>query len=173
MTKTTTATAVAFATFAAAFIGREVEVSTDDTPQIFKIAHLDTERTGSLKDGTKGEYVVLQNAADEAIVLSLHPQKAKALMTKGEFENMKLVAEAAAAPKAKRAKKEKAAKAPEADTAVEPKDPSKKELFMAVYRAGVEAGKTRKEIKADAAALGLTDAGFNTYYQNAKSGKWA
>lgn len=162
MTKTVS---TAFASVASSFIGRMVAIA-DAT---YKIASL-SDKIGSLKDGSKGEYVVLQNAADEAVVISLHPQKAKVLFAKGEEGEMVLLDEGVGMTEA-----DKAAVQAEADGAAveEAKAPSKKALFMEVYNAGVEGGKTRKEIKADSSALGLSDAGFNTYYQNAKSGKWA
>lgn len=163
----TKSVSTAFASVATSFMGRLVAVAlADGMTQTYKIASL-SDKIGSLKDGTKGEYVVLQNAADEAVVISLHPQKAKVLFTKGEEGAMSLLAEAEKPAK----KSKKAEAAPEADA--EAKAPSKKALFMEVYNAGVAASKARKDIKVDAAALGLSDAGFNTYYQNAKSGKWA
>lgn len=175
MTKTVS-TVSAFASVASAFIGRLVAIAAaDGATQTYKVASL-SDKIGSLKDGSKGEYVVLQNSADEAVVISLHPQKAKVLFAKGEEGAMSLVAE----KKLTEAEYQAAANAiaatlPETDGAAaeEAKAPSKKALFMEVYNAGVAAGKARKDIKADASALNLSDAGFNTYYQNAKSGKWA
>lgn len=171
----TKSTATAFATFATSFIGRLVEVGAANDKQTFMIAKLDADKIGSLKDGSKGEYVVLQSTADEAVLIALHPQKAKSLLSKGEFDGMTLLADVAEPVEAtpeKKAKKEKKAKADVAVEPKEPKEPSKKDLFMDVYRAGVAAGKSRKDIKADCAVLGLSDAGFNTYYQNCRSGKW-
>jgi hypothetical protein len=82
----------------------------------------------------------------------------------------------AKAPKVAKVKAEKPAKVakvkaekPAADAVA--KAPSKKDQFMAVFTANV--GKTRQEVKTAAESLGLSLAGFNTYYQNAKSGKWA
>lgn len=174
-------------------IGRAVLVTDKaGTETEFKIAKL-SDKLGSLKDGSKGEYVVLQNSADEAVVINVHPSSAKRLVTKGEESGMKLVPVAEADTTEVAADSQPAedtsvagetteAAAPEADAApadtapaadAVPKGPSKKEQFMTAYKAGVTAGSDRKTIKAAIADLGLSDAGFNTYYQNAKSGKWA
>jgi hypothetical protein len=158
-------------------IGRAVLVADKTgTETEYKIAKL-SDKLGSLKDGSKGEYVVLQNSADEAVVINVHPASAKRLVTKGEEAGMKLVPAAEAdETEAGSTTETTEAAAPEADAApadAAPKSPSKKELFMTAYKAGVAAGSDRKTIKAAIADLGLSEAGFNTYYQNAKSGKWA
>jgi hypothetical protein len=189
------------ATLAAALIGRTV-TATDKAgaTSTYTIAKL-SDKLGTMKNGEKAEYVILQSSADAAVVMSLHPEAAKRLMTKGSDAGLVMadgtpaaeastetVAEPAApvakvkkakAPKAAKVKAEKPAKvakvkkAKEAKPAPAAKEPSKKDLFMAVYTPNAAAGKTRQEIKTAAESLGLSLAGFNTYYQNAKSGKWA
>ena len=178
MTKTTVS---AIAALVLPMIGRAVLVADKaGTETEFKIAKL-SDKLGSLKDGTKGEYVVLQNSADEAVVINVHPASAKRLVTKGEESGMKLVPVADATEGEPAATTEAAATAdtppadatPAADAApAAPKEPSKKEQFMIAYKAGVAALSDRKTIKAAVADLGLSDAGFNTYYQNCRSGKW-
>ncbi len=158
----------------------------------FKIASL-ADKTGKLKSGEKGQYVVLQSEADTAIVVNLHPQAAQRLLTEGEADGYKVIervgeqpaaeptteaapAKKAKAPKAPKVKAEKPAKAPKVKAekpAKEPKAPSKKALTIALYDSMKAEGKTRAEIiAAMMAQLGLSQAGANTYYQNVKSGAW-
>lgn len=170
--------ATAIAALASTFIGATVMVNdkATDTPVAYKVLKL-SDKLGSLKDGTKGEYIVLARTDDEAIVINVHPQTAKTLFTKGEASGMQLVP----AEPEKKEKKARKVKAEKADAPATPKEPSKKDLFMEAYRGvvtKVEAGEgdassIRQQVKAAVAGLGLSDPGFNTYYQNAKSGKWA
>lgn len=184
-----TAIVSAIASLVTPLIGRSVEV-TDRSGDVatYTIAKL-SDKIGSLKDGSKGEYVILQRADDAAVVISIHPQHAKRLVTKGEDSGMKLVAEAELSTEEQAAVSEEldeeqstaeagaegeleadaAGETEPAPEAPEAKAPSKKERFMIAFKAGAD----RKAVKAAVADLGLSDAGFNTYYQNAKSGKWA
>lgn len=193
MTKTTVS---AFAALASAFIGRAV-LATDKTgdESRFTIARL-SDKIGTLKDGSKGEYLVLTKDGESAVVMNIHPQSAKRLLTKGEESGMKLVeAEAAlstdeqaevqaelaaevapavepeAAAPAKKAKKVKAE--PEVPAVAEDKAPSKKALTVAMYKEMTAAGKPRKDIIARMKSeLNLSAPGANTYYQNCKGGRW-
>lgn len=221
----------------------------------YKIASLSTDKTGTMKDGTKGEYVVLQREDDTAVVMNLHPNAAKKLFTKGEDSGLKLldeqVAETAvtseqaapvadlptevavegnsAEPAAEQAApvdtqeaaaelttdeqeavaselaaeqagettvaestevkvEETAPSAPtsegaapevKADNSAEPAaevpaEPTKKDRAIVIVKAGLAAGKARKDIIAQLRTdLEMGVPGASTYFQNVKSGKWA
>lgn len=178
----------AFASTIKPHLGAIVAVTAkDSTVTDFKIAKL-SDKLGSLKNGDKGEYVVLQSLADKSVVINLHPASAQRLIKNGTEAGMVLAkapeatdtpaaADAPADAPVEKVKKAAKVKAPkvEAEPAepAEPKAPSKKDQFMTAYNAGVAAGSDRKTIKAAVAGLAISDACFNTYYQNAKSGKWA
>lgn len=167
----------------------------------YKIAKL-SDKLGSLKDGSKGEYVVLQREDDTTIVMNLHPNVAKKLITKGEDAGLTLLAAETAeagtpdaaeqeALKAELAAEQAGASTEPADpvTAVETasattetdapaaepaKEPSKKERTIAIVTAGLKAGTARKDIIAKLRTeLNMGIPGANTYFQNVKSGKWA
>ncbi len=181
-----------------AALGTIVSTTVDGQESTFKIASL-ADKTGKLKNGEKGQYVVLQSQADTAVVVNLHPQAAQRLLADGEADGYKVIervgaqaaesqttteatgtTEAAPAEKpAKKAKAEKPAKEPKAPKvkaekpANEPKAPSKKARTIELFTTMKAAGKTRAEIIAAMMSdLGLSQAGANTYYQNVKSGAW-
>lgn len=135
---------------------------------------------------------LMMNGSDSGLVLEAADAAAAAEVTAAPAAETDAIAEGAIAatepaapvakvkkakaPKVAKVKAEKPAKVakvkaekPAADAVA--KAPSKKDQFMAVFTANV--GKTRQEVKTAAESLGLSLAGFNTYYQNAKSGKWA
>jgi hypothetical protein len=135
---------------------------------------------------------LMMNGSDSGLVLEAADAAAAAEVTAAPAAETDAIAEDAIAatepaapvakvkkvkaPKVAKVKAEKPAKVakvkaekPAADAVA--KAPSKKDQFMAVFTANV--GKTRQEVKTAAESLGLSLAGFNTYYQNAKSGKWA
>lgn len=151
-----------FSAIVAAAIGHEVTSVKDNTKYL--IAKL-SDKMGKLNAKESAAYVVLTKINEEGTTVTLHPAHAKRLITKGEDSGFTMTPVALAAPEADKP-------TVEAEPAA-PKAPSKKELFMEVYKAGTAAKKARKDIKADCASLELSDACFNTYYQNAKSGKWA
>lgn len=182
-------------------IGRTV-IATDKTgvESRYTVAKL-SDKIGTLKDGSKGEYVVLTKDGETGVVLNLHPNTAKKLATKGAGDQLTLVpvdgatdsidrtalsAEPAAAEEAKGngtedsqgsdtpADEAPAANAAPADEPAAAKAPrvTKKSQTVAIFQS--MAGKARKEIIAEMKTqLGLSDAGANTYYQNCKSGAWA
>lgn len=77
--KSLTQTTLALAVLAA--VGRNVLASEGETSHTFKIASLDTEKSpGTMKDKSKEHYVVLQRSDDTAVVVSLHPKNAAALL---------------------------------------------------------------------------------------------
>ena len=57
----------------------------------YTIARLD-EKLGSMKDGTKAEYVVLTKDNETGVVLRIHPNSAKKLATQGADGHLKLAA---------------------------------------------------------------------------------
>lgn len=163
----------------------------------YKVAKL-SDKLGSMKDGTKAEYVVLQREDDTAVVINLHPNAAKKLLTKGEEAGLKLLPTEGDAEPAEElsAEEQEAAKAEleaeqaeknaqdagepaaeeggEAEAAAEPKEPTKKERTIEMFKAMQADGKGRKDIIAKMKSeLGLSAAGANTYYQNCKSGLWS
>lgn len=50
-----------------------------------------SDKVGTLKDGSKGEYVILTKDGETGVVMNLHPNTAKKLATKGEGDMLKLV----------------------------------------------------------------------------------
>lgn len=89
----------------------------------YKIAKL-SDKLGSLKDGSKGEYVVLQREDDTTIVMNLHPNVAKKLITKGEDAGLTLLADEAGTLDAAEQEALKAELAAEqAGASTEPADP--------------------------------------------------
>jgi hypothetical protein len=80
------------ATLVTAALGRSViAAGKDGLPDTkYTIAKL-SDKIGTLKDGSKGQYVVLTKDGVEGVVLNLHPQHAKRLLTKGEDSGLKLV----------------------------------------------------------------------------------
>jgi hypothetical protein len=194
-----TATASSFAALVTPFFGRTV-ISTDKTgaESRFTIVKL-ADKIGTMKDGTKAEYVVLVNSADVGVMLNLHPQHAKRLLTKGEDSGLVMAMdlnyiapETAAEPVVETAPEtvvntapetaEETAAEPVVETAAEPvvetaAEPvakvSKKSLCVVMFTEMTTAGKPRKEIIARMMAeLQLSVPGANTYYQNCKSGAW-
>lgn len=176
-----------------------IAAAKDGKPEVkYTVARL-SDKLGTMKNGEKAEYVVLTLADDTAVVMNLHPEHAKRLFKKGEDSGLTVVAKEVAGDEQPTAEEQKdlqaeltgeqastatvvalettapiteevkqaavveAAAAPAAD-----KKLSKKDQFMAIYKAGG----TRKEVSVKAAAIGVSGPGFNTYYQNAKSGKW-
>jgi hypothetical protein len=133
------------------FVGRLVGF-TDETKNVsrrFKIVKL-SDKFGALKNGNKAEYVILQDQADNAVLLSLHPRTATQLFKRGEDAGFKLLSETVT------------------------KSPSKKSLVVALYNKMVSEGAVRKEIVAKMKSdIGLSVNGANTYYQNCKSAIWA
>lgn len=188
---------MSIATIVTAVIGRTViAAGKDGQPDTkYTVAKL-SDKLGTLKDGSKGEYVVLTKDGETGVVLNLHPQHAKRLFTKGEDSGLTLVADAAVEVKADEpaadlstdeqadVKAELVAEqtpaaadaAPVDEAPAAPvkaaKEPSKKDRTIAIFKS--MAGSARKDIIAKMKTdLGLSDAGANTYYQNCKSGAWA
>lgn len=178
----------AFATLAAGFLGLAV-IGTDKagTATEYKIARLDT-KMGKLKDGSEAEYVILQRADDENVVIALHPRSAKKLFDKGEADMFKfkpveqgdvseadeaalqeeLAAEQAGIDAAEEGVKEGETVAEEAKEV----KVSKKERAVAIYCEVVNAGGARKDvIKRFTEELGMSSPGASTYFQNCKGTK--
>ena len=178
------------ATLFAAQINKTV-VHTDRTGNTteYKIAAL-AEKTGTMKNGDKAEYLVLAKVGDEATTITVHPQQAKDLMTKGVAPSMTLnlsevvvaaaveTTEAVAADVVEEVKaEEQQAAKPEAVTMneliSEVKPASKKARAIEMITAGWKANLVRKDIIAQMMKdLGLSAPGASTYYQNVKSGMW-
>lgn len=170
-----------------------IAAAKDGKPEVkYTVARL-SEKLGTMKNGDKAEYVVLTLTDDTAVVMNLHPEQAKRLFKKGEDSGLTVVPKEASDEPTDAEQKdlqaeltgeqagatvvalettgpvtEEVKEAAAADAATEPKKLSKKDQFMALYKAGG----TRKEVSVKAAAIGVSGPGFNTYYQNAKSGKW-
>lgn len=148
-----------------------------------------SDKIGTLKDGSKGEYVVMTKNGDEAVVINIHPNTAKKLATKGEGDMLKLLPASSdvesLVPSAAEQDSAKALMAGDPEpAAADPvpqdevtnksaKEPSKKDRTIAIYTSMIAQGKVRKDIIAKMKTdLGLSAAGANTYYQNCKSGNW-
>ena len=149
-----TATQTAFQALFANFAGNTVIATDTGGGQTeFKVAHLDT-KVGTMKNGDTAEYVVLQRADDQAVVISLHPNTAKKLFSKGEEGVYKI-----------KAAEPEVVDQPETET----KAPSKKDRAVAIYNSVVAAGGARKQAVAQfMSELGLSAPGASTYYQNCK-----
>ncbi len=167
-----------FASLIAPLFGRAVIATDKDGAETrYTIAKL-ADKIGTLKDGSKGEYVVLTKDGETGVVMNIHPNTAKKLATKGEGDMLKLVPADAAESSEPAASTEAAAEAGAEQAAPQDEAPApeapkvtKKSQTLDIFRA--MAGKPRKEIIAEMKAkLGLSDAGANTYYQNCKSGAW-
>lgn len=169
----------AFASLAASFLGLAV-LTTDKTGEVseFKIARLDT-KMGTMKDGSKAEYVVLQRADNENVVISLHPNVAKKLFNKGEADSFKIKPVSAA--EVLEAEQQAALQAELGDELAgatgdvevkADKGPSKKDRAVAIYVEVVNAGGARKDVYARfMKELGMSAPGASTYYQNCKGTK--
>lgn len=147
----------------------------------YTIARL-ADKIGTLKDGSKGEYVVLSKDGETGVVINIHPNTAKKLASKGEGDQFKLMPVAdhqVAVPAAVTV----VAEPVNVPVEVQPANPivdepaakeprvTKKSQTVAIYKA--MAGSPRKDIIAEMKSkLGLSDAGANTYYQNCKGGQW-
>lgn len=180
-----TATHAAFTTLAMSMIGiRVLATEKDGSKTIYNVARLDT-KIGTMKDGTKAEYVVLQRADNEAVVVSLHPNVAKKLFNKGadagfEIEPVSAADVIAAEEQVELQAEldeqqalttEDADKVPEVAKEVKV---SKKSQAVAIYKEVIAAGGARKEVIARfTAELGMGAPGASTYYQNCKGGLWA
>lgn len=197
-----TAPVSAIAALIAPLLGRTV-IATDKhgAESTYTITKL-SDKIGTLKDGSKGEYVILSKDGETGVVMNVHPNTVKKLATKGEGDMLRLVAvgetdeqanvaaelaaeqsgkplteaqyqAAALQAAAEMADAEQTAPVDEAPAAAAPKV-SKKSQTIAIFTEMTAAGKVRKEIIAKMQAdLGLSDACANTYYQNCKSGAWA
>lgn len=111
-----------------------------------------------------------EDTAIEAALTANDEDQAKAELLAEQAEVVPAV-KTKSAKKEKPAKKEKVAKV----KVEKPVDntPSKKQLFLEIFKAGHAAGQTRKEILTKAKAeLNMGDPGANTYYQLCKSGTW-
>lgn len=169
----------AFIALATAALGRQVLEGTDNATS-WRVTKL-SDKIGSLKDGTKGAYVVLTSDDDKAFVMMLHPNRAQSLFKKGSDKDLTLVDEAKvvedliagtteAELQAELAAEQASETVPE--VAVEEKKVSKKELFVEMYILMTSQGATRKEIRARVQSeLAMSDACFNTYAQNCRSQK--
>lgn len=178
-----TATQTAFQALFANFAGLAV-ISTDKTgvESRYKIASL-TEKIGTMKDGTKAEYVLLQREDDDTVVIQLHPNTASKLFKKSEADSFKIAP--VSADEILAAEEEAALQAEldveltgtvgepelafEEKAAEEVKEPSKKERALAIFAEVTAAGGARKEtIARFTTELGLSAPGASTYYQNCK-----
>jgi hypothetical protein len=73
-------------------LGRAVmSIDKDGTESRYTISKL-SDKLGTLKDGSKGEYVILTKDGENGVVINMHPNSAKKLANKGEGDNFKLVA---------------------------------------------------------------------------------
>jgi hypothetical protein len=81
----------AIAALIAPLIGRSV-IATDKhgAETRYTISKL-SDKVGTLKDGSKGEYVILSKDGETGVVINMHPNTAKKLATKGEGDQLKLV----------------------------------------------------------------------------------
>lgn len=171
----------AFVSLITSAFNRPVNVTLDDgSVAEYKIARFDSEE-GKLKSGDVASYVILQSAADEATVISVHPQRAKTLVSKGEVDNMKMVEQAddttTEQPATEPAPAKKRAGRPSTKVKVEKvkvdKGPSKKERAIELVNAMRADGAERKDIIAKMTAdFEMSEAAAATYYQAIKSGKW-
>jgi hypothetical protein len=172
-----------FTTQATANIGRNVNVN--------GVHHIITglaEETGKMKNGDVAQYINM--TADDGAVSTLHPRKASQLFSKGVIDGIQMLVDAVIEADAVEAivlpteiicyptakvKKEKKAKVVADPVA---KEPSKKELAIAVYKQ-VMADDTI-DIKAKRATVlglfmsevGLSKPGASTYFQSCKSGNY-
>jgi hypothetical protein len=83
-------TTSAIATLITPLIGRTV-ISTDKTgaESRYTISKL-SDKLATLKDGSKGEYVILTKDGETGVVINMHPNTAKKLAKKGEGDNFVL-----------------------------------------------------------------------------------
>ena len=191
-------TSTAIATLVSASIGQLVVATAKDGVQSRYLITKLSDKVGTLKDGSKGEYVVLTREDNVAVVVNIHPQMAKRLLTKGEDSGFKLLKETAdigtiadslsaseeeglqdeltaftaLEPANKETKPEEVAPVVakvKTKAAVADKAPSKTELSFAIYKNGIKAGKSRQEILAQfRVELEMGIPGSHTYYQMAK-----
>lgn len=184
----------------ASLSGHSVVLTNADGQSTYKIAKL-SDKLGKLKDGSQGEYVILSREGNDEDIITIHPNQFKRLATKGEDNELKLIeatdkipevasvgtqlastepstpaeSEPAASPTTDSTPTEAAPAADGAKTEAAPaapKEPSKKERAVAIFKSMTAEGKARKDIIAAMKTIGLTDAGAATYYQNIKSGAW-
>lgn len=189
-----------FAAHASQFIGLSI-VRAGLVPSTLVVSKLLDDKLGTMKSGEKAPYVLLADKADSNVSVSLHPEQAKRLFNKGEDAGLQILFDlstpasevlAAVQPQLLAQSAEEAAAVLAADeqinaapvegtdivTVVTDGEPavaseSKKALYIKLHKELAAEGKTRGQIKAEALKLGLSAAGFNTYHQNVKSGKWA
>jgi len=164
-------------------IGRTV-ISTDKlgTESRFTIARL-ADKIGTLKNGSKGEYVVLTKDGETGVVINLHPNTALKLAKTANADGFSLLMDLhGPVSAAELSDEEKAAVQAElaasqstvVKAATEVKAPSKKSLTVTMFTSMTAEGKSRKDIiSAFKSQLGLSAACCNTYYQNIKSGLWS
>ena len=79
------------ASLTAAHIGRTV-IRTDKTgaETRYTVSKL-SDKLGTLKDGSKGEYVILTKDGETGTVINMHPNTAKKLLTKGDADGLSLL----------------------------------------------------------------------------------
>jgi len=178
----------------ASILAGNVVVDTNEPGVVYAMA-IDTDKVGSLKDGSKGQYVILSAVGEPAKVIRLHPQAALALVTKHESGHFHLHPAATevvmvddSAPDVPEVAK---VASPEVEVSKkkgkEVNPDSKKQLVASFYR------NKKKELEALGPivkvngrcplrtacmeymqkVLGMSGPGSSTYYQNLASGHWA
>lgn len=152
--------------------------------------HALSDKTGTMKNGTKAPYVVLMNTKGNGVVVNLHPEHAKRLFKKGEDSGIEIIAhspeevkpEEVVAPVVEDVKAaevvvpevvavETATATETPATEVSEKAPSKKAMAVELFNKNV--GSARKDVIAlFISELNMSKLGAATYYQNIKSGQW-
>ena len=148
-----------FSSVAQTFFGIVVESSKGGQRADYVVSALDT-KTGTMKDGTKAEYVILKKADDQAVVISIHPSIAKKLFKSGESDQYKI----------KPVTTEQVQEIAQLiDQAEKPAELSKKERALLIFADVAANGGARKQtIERFVNELGMSAPGASTYYQNCK-----
>jgi len=142
------------------------------------------DKQGTIKSGDRLPYIQLVGGDTE---LSLHPQHAMSLMKTGKYKELSILSEIAgeqvvldssSATNEGEAEVEVEVEAAPVEVEAAPVEPTpakekkvnKREQTEELYIEGHKQGLTRKAIITQMKAqLGMSDAGANTYYQNAKT----
>ncbi len=80
----------AIATLVAANIGRQITQTTPNGEKTFAISRL-ADNKGKMADGSKAEYVIITNVADESVVIKLHPNVVDRLFRETTFDGFTLM----------------------------------------------------------------------------------
>lgn len=160
---------------------RVEHVNGDGVVKTMTFQSLNADKVGTLKSGDKAPYVMMVD--EEGQQSDMHPEIARKLLANGENKGYKLLAdltktaEEVVTPTAelKPLTTEEQQQVNAADEQVNAAPVvSLKQRFVALFTVMHAEGKARKEVKAAAQQqFTMSDACFNTYYQNCKSGMWS